>query len=511
VKAVETQDLSDDGLIAGKYRVERTLGVGGMGKVLCAVHVHLGQRVAIKVMLPERVESAEAIARFLLEGRAAVRLKSHHVGRVIDVGQMPTGEPYLVMEYYEGADLSYHLQQRGPLPVSEAIDLLLQACEAVAEAHALGIIHRDLKPANLFLTKDAYGSPTLKVLDFGISKAQLGKDSLLAENASLTHSAAIMGSPLYMSPEQMKSTKRVDARADIWALGVVLYELLTGAHPWVGNTLSEICIRVATEPAPPVREARPDVPQVIDTIIQRCLAKSPGERYSSVGDFARAIAPLGGPGAQRLLEGVLHFSKGSQTDTSPEPQGIAAAFPAKHSHEGLPDSAKVQTDLSWLEGTATGLPTRSSTKLWLTAATALFATGLASAAFWLWNHSVDVAPTPSASGAAQPNADAALGAQPVVPTRSSDAGVAANAVVPSTLETSVAAPKLEITALPDTFGHSAPTRPIKPLKPSDKLVEKTATPESSAPAVAASASPNVQHAPEIKTPSGGLPAWGGRE
>src|SRR5580693_7216018 len=169
----------------------------------------------------------EYVARFEREARTAVKIKSEHVARVIDVGQLESGSPYMVMEYLEGEDLQGWLEKQGRLPIERAVDFLLQACEAIAEAHAMGIVHRDLKPANLFCIRRPDGTLSIKVLDFGISKAA-------GASMGMTSTQAVMGSPLYMSPEQMGSSKGVDARSDIWALGVILFELVTGRVPFDG-------------------------------------------------------------------------------------------------------------------------------------------------------------------------------------------------------------------------------------------------------------------------------------
>ena len=210
-------------ILAGKYRVERLLGSGGMGMVVAAHHLDLDEKVALKLLLPGAATNPMLVARFVREARAAAKIKSEHVARVTDVGQLEDGSPYMVMEHLEGSDLAAYLTRTGPLPVAEAVDFVLQACEALAEAHGLGIVHRDLKPANLFCVQRVDDQRSIKVLDFGISKISVDTAS-----QSLTQTSALMGSPLYMSPEQMQSARTVDARADIWSLGVILFELLAG-------------------------------------------------------------------------------------------------------------------------------------------------------------------------------------------------------------------------------------------------------------------------------------------
>jgi serine/threonine-protein kinase len=274
-------------ILAGKYRIERVLGAGGMGVVVAAHHIELDERVAIKFLLPQAVKSPEAVARFTREARAAIKIKSHHVARITDVGTLESGAPYMVMEYLEGQDLSAMVRERGALPVAEAVELVIQACDAIAEAHALGIVHRDLKPANLFCVQGADGLPAVKVLDFGISKVTT------LDGLDMTRTTAVMGSPFYMSPEQMTSAKSVDARADIWALGVVLYELLAGRPPFQGETLPELSVRIATETPPPLRNYRPDLPGSLESVILRCLEKDREQRYANVAELVSALVEFG--------------------------------------------------------------------------------------------------------------------------------------------------------------------------------------------------------------------------
>ncbi|HEX7839815.1 MAG TPA: serine/threonine-protein kinase, partial [Kofleriaceae bacterium] len=218
-------------VLAAKYRVDRVLGAGGMGVVVAATHLQLDQVVALKFVRTEALHNPEIVGRFEREARAAVRLKSEHAARIIDVGRLESGSPYIVMEYLEGQDLAQLLEQRRSLPVSIACDYIIQACDAIAEAHSLGIVHRDLKPGNLFLARTSHGQQVIKVLDFGISKTQ-GP----AGDVNMTRTQAMLGSPGYMSPEQMRAAKSVDSRTDIWSLGVILYELVAGRMPFQADT-----------------------------------------------------------------------------------------------------------------------------------------------------------------------------------------------------------------------------------------------------------------------------------
>ncbi len=291
-----TAPVQEGEILAGKYKIERVLAQGGMGVVVAAIHQQLEQRVALKFLLPESMKNESVVGRFLREARAAVRLRSEHVARVLDVGTADTGSPYIVMEYLEGKDLANVLLEEGPLSTRKAVTYVLQASEAVAEAHALGLIHRDLKPANLFLTKRADGSACVKVLDFGISKLQGG-------DSNLTQTRALMGTPFYMSPEQLTSSRNADVRSDIWALGMILYELLTGSVAFERDTLPELCTAILNAPVPSLLEKRPELAPELCAIIERALAKRPADRHSSLAELAAALAPFcprGADSAQRI-------------------------------------------------------------------------------------------------------------------------------------------------------------------------------------------------------------------
>ncbi len=291
-------------VLAGKYVVEQVLGAGGMGVVVGAHHVQLDTKVAIKFLLPSMLANREAVARFAREARAAARITSEHVARILDVGTLETGAPYMVMEHLEGGDLAAWLEQRGPLPVEQAIEFVLQACVAVAEAHGLGIIHRDLKPANLFCVRRADGQLSVKVLDFGISKQTAGGRSSRPPPMSITKTSAVMGSPRYMSPEQMQSSKAADAQSDIWALGIILYELLTGRVPFDGETATEIAVKVAMESPPPLSGLRPDVPLRLEAAISKCLEKDRRRRYANVAELALALGEFAPRRARALIERI---------------------------------------------------------------------------------------------------------------------------------------------------------------------------------------------------------------
>jgi serine/threonine protein kinase len=310
--------VKEGDVLAGKYKIERVLGVGGMGVVVAAHHIALDQHVAIKFLLPEALAVPDVVARFGREARAAAKIQSEHVARVIDVGTLDSGSPYMVMEYLDGQDLHALLDDSGPLSIEKTVTHVLQACEAIAAAHALGIVHRDLKPANLFLAKRQDRQHIIKVLDFGISKTREKEG-----DAQITKTSAMMGSPMYMSPEQMKATKSVDVRTDIWALGVILYELVTNDRPFPGETVAEVIANVLSEPPRPIQEIRPDVPAEYARIVHKCLEKRPENRYPTVAAFAEALATFA-PVTQRMSIERIHRVLGTQMHIQmPAMEGVA--------------------------------------------------------------------------------------------------------------------------------------------------------------------------------------------
>lgn len=290
-------------VLAGKYRIERVLGEGGMGVVVAAHDIGLERRVAIKFLLPDFARHPEATQRFMREARAAAKIQSEHVARVIDVSTLENGAPYMVMEFLEGSDLAQVLEAGGPLPIEDVALYVIQACEALAEAHAHGIVHRDLKPANLFLAQQAGGSRKIKVLDFGISKTLSATDPGLV--GSLTRTSSMMGSPLYMSPEQMKSARDVDLRADIWALGVILYEALTATTPFTGGSIPEISAKILLADPRPLIEVRPEIPQTLADVAVKALRKQPEMRFQNVGELALSLLPFAPNRARTNVERII--------------------------------------------------------------------------------------------------------------------------------------------------------------------------------------------------------------
>jgi len=450
--------LSGD-VIAGKYRVDRLLGVGGMGAVVAAHHLQLDDQVAIKFLLPRPGDKAEAIERFVREARAAVKIKSPHVARVTDVGTLDSGMPYMVMEYLDGCDLSQWIEQHGRVPIDQACELALQACVAIAEAHALGIVHRDLKPANLFVTRRGDGTLHLKVLDFGISK-------LVQSDAapSLTRTSAVMGSPLYMSPEQLQSSRDVDQRTDIWALGVILYELVTGGSmPFPPGALTEVVLRIVSKPPTPLRDKCAHAPLALEEVIFKCLEKDPAKRYRDVAELAWALGAFT-PRAHHLVDTVVGIVRGSTGHKGewPDPAALGGDV-----HGALPHSERATTGYI-----ARRRPLASLVVIGLAAATS-------SIVYTFWSQQVSGAATsPSAPALVSPSATAsapALAAPRVQPPSAQVVEPAApfETQTPTPTQTSLAGASLPPSAAAPT-AENAPAHAGEPPARPAPATEQTA-------------------------------------
>jgi serine/threonine-protein kinase len=331
-----------------------------MGVVYAARHEVLGQRVALKVLRPDYAAQDEVHARFLQEARTATRIESEHVARTLDVGKLASGLPYIVIELLEGKDLADVLTEKGPLPIADAVDHVLQALEAVAEAHAMGIVHRDLKPSNLFLARRKDGSVTVKVLDFGITKTCFDDGAV-----QLTSTSQILGTPAYMSPEQLRQSREVDARADIWAVGVVLYELLSGELPFVGGGVGALFAAILEDTPMPLSERRPDVPRELESAVMKCLVRSRASRWQSVADLARAIRPFGshasGVSSDRILR-VLPVDVPVDEELAPitSPMAPPDAPGVRSSAPSIPDVAPPGAQVTGPSSPAIATDKRSS-------------------------------------------------------------------------------------------------------------------------------------------------------
>jgi serine/threonine-protein kinase len=394
-------------IFAGKYRVEKVLGRGGMGIVLAARHLGLDEPVAIKVLLPAMMQVAGMVERFTREARASAKIKNDHVVRVTDVDSLPSGVPYMVMERLDGTDLAEHCKSVGQLSIADAVRYLVETCSAMGEAHAMGIIHRDLKPANLFLARRRDGAISIKVLDFGISKAMqsLGEQTV-------TVAGTVLGSPSYMSPEQIAAVRDLDGRTDLWSLGVILYQLVTGRVPFPAETLTQLCALVLqTEPRRP-SELRQDLPPGLEAVILRCLQKDRARRFGSASELSTALLPFAGQ---------LPTRRGSMPSIETTmPLTFPPAMPSAPSL-ALSQSAAITSSVT-LQGS------RRKSSTWiasLVAAVGLLGFGGAGA-FWLQSR-----PQPIPADAASP-----------VTTTIGDAASAATAIAPSTsaLGSTTAAP-----------------------------------------------------------------------
>lgn len=292
-------------LLDNNYALERVIGCGGSGIVVSARHARLGLRVALKFLRPDRPRTPEVLKRFVREGQINARIQNAHVTRVLDIGRLPDGEPFLVLEYLQGCDLAALLAARGPLACADAVAYIRQACAAVASTHAHGVIHRDLRPANLFLTMAPNGSPLVKLLDFGVAE-----ESNHAQEESLN--PIDLGSAPVVAPEQLRGERRADAKSDIWALGAALFTLLSGRSPFERSYASETYLAILSGRVPDLCALRPDIERALATVVERCLAPNPEKRFASAAEMGAALAPFSGSGSNPR-------GAGSRSPSAPPP------------------------------------------------------------------------------------------------------------------------------------------------------------------------------------------------
>jgi len=350
-QAVEMPFAPGD-VIAGKYEVVKLIGSGGMGYVVSAMHVELGEVVALKFLRPEALQIEELVERFAREARAAAKIRSEHVARVYDVGVLPDGVPFIVMEHLAGQDLADVLQARGPLPIKVAIEYVMQACEALAAAHASGVVHRDIKPENLFLTKHAQGLDFIKILDFGISKVALAPGK-----RGFVRTMMPLGSPVYMSPEQIRSSDQVDARTDIWSLGCVLFELLTGTVAFNEPSLMQLSAAILEHDPVPLRELLPEAPPELEEVVLRCLEKDADKRYGNIAELAIALYPFAPRRSRISAERCYHALKNAGLDCPEFETEIQSVFPPSLGDMNVSSSAPARAMTS-----AGRNPTRASAR-----------------------------------------------------------------------------------------------------------------------------------------------------
>ncbi len=469
-------DLEPGTILADKYRIERVLGRGGMGVVAAAYHIQLEQRVAIKLMLPEAMTSPDAVSRFVREARAAARISSEHVARVFDVGSLASGAPYIAMEFLEGADIGELLVRLGRLPAPDTVEFVLQACEALAEAHAAGIVHRDLKPGNLYLANRVDGQRLIKVLDFGISKMTSGSGS--SPGGPMTHTSALMGSPLYMSPEQLNSSKNVDARSDIWSLGVVMFEMLSGTQPFQGETLPQVCMAIMIADAPPL--TTPGVPPLLAAVIARCLQKQPEARYQSVAQLAQALAPLASARGQQSVERISRVLGSALTGSNP---ALPYAGAASHTSPAL-SAPQPGTYAAWGETKSPQPKPRSKAPLF--AVLALLLAGIAGSGVLVAKHFAGASASASAKPAEAAATSKSAVAEPVVTVTPS--------VTPPAAPTVVAVPPSAAPSAAPVLPVASPANPKTNSNPAPHAV--VAAPKAKAAPHAAAATPAASPAPE---------------
>jgi serine/threonine-protein kinase len=363
-------------MIAGRYEVEGLAGEGGMAVVYSARHLHLNERFAVKVLRPALATNPNVVSRFLQEARAAAQLRSDFVCRVFDVGLLHDGVPYMVMELLEGEDLGAMLLRTGTLGVDQAVEFVIQACEALAEAHAAGLVHRDIKPENLFLTVRRDGWATVKLLDFGISKI-IDAETISTTLRRHVDTRDLLGTPHYMAPETVRSSREAGPRSDLWSMGVVLYELLSGRLPFKGATVPEVSAAILETDPEVLSSLRADLPPALVEIVHWCLAKQPELRVTSAAELALQLLPFAPRRSRAVVERMQSLARAQgelfdlpQSAFPPPLPGVPPMPPVPE----LPTSVMAPVENS-VTMPAEEAPRRSTAAWWLLSAAAAFAIG----------------------------------------------------------------------------------------------------------------------------------------
>ncbi|MFN0250321.1 MAG: serine/threonine-protein kinase [Kofleriaceae bacterium] len=481
-------------ILAGKYRVEGLLGQGGMGVVMAAKHLTLGKLVALKVMRPDLAVDKVASQRFVREARAASLLRSEHIARVIDLDTLDDGAPYIAMEYLEGEDLGAVLTRRGTIAAHEAAIYIVQVCEAIAEAHAAGIVHRDLKPANLFLTHRG-NMPCVKVLDFGVSKIIAGGP--LLDDVASTDTKSLVGSPHYMAPEQLISAKAVDPRTDIWALGCILFELVSGKSPFnTGAALAQVMASILRDNAPSLRVTCPHLPDGFVTIVERCLEKDPALRFQRVDELAKALVAFTAPTDVRLAGGVAVVEvDGGRPSLRATSIGVAVGTPPVVSPGTSSPNTTATASASTASPTITQSTTLRGSSRWMFVALAIAALGLGGFAAYRVTGSDRSTPMSSTAPSSLSTAPSSPSTAPSSPTTATPSTAPSTAPSSSTIATPSTAPST--TATPSTAPSTAP---------SSSTTAAPSTAPSSATTTAPSTASSTASSPSTRTPSATAPS-----
>jgi eukaryotic-like serine/threonine-protein kinase len=459
---MDPQALRVGQVVGEKYRLVRLLGEGGMGSVYEARHDVIGRRFAVKFLHAELAGHPEILARFRREAQAAGSLENENIAAVTDFGSSPDGAPYIVMEFLEGEDLAKTLARHGPMQIPRAAHILIQVCRGLVAAHGRGIVHRDLKPENLLLQKRGDGGDLVKILDFGIAKLK----STEHRPEAATRTGITLGTPYYMPPEQARGQKELDERADIYALGVILFELLSGQKPHNGENYNAILYSILMGAAPRIEAFRPDLPPELANVVHRAMAGEAKDRYQSVSELAQALAPFAG----RALTPAPTLSNAS---TVMAPHSVGAQSVPAASHGTRAPVVFTPPPTSEL-----GAPKTSRAGLWAGLAIALL--GAAGAAAWFAMHSAPAAP------------DSTAAAPPVVPLPTPSVAVVATAAPAPTIAPTPALPPVA-SAQPTPSPAAPPQPPARPVSKPAKLHEKPAPapvpPPVAAPAPAKPAAP----------------------